>query len=119
MVNIIVQKTADRIHDIRKAKGLSGDEVAARAGIHRATYYRYEGGDLKNMKLDKLHKIAEALEVHPADLIVWDWGSEKPLNSENSELSEARRALLAEIDGMTEEEVYHLLDVIRAVKGKK
>lgn len=34
-------------------------------------------------------------------------------------LSEATLALLDEVAGMNESEIYHLIDVIRAVKGKK
>lgn len=79
--SIIIKETANRIHQIREEKGLKAEEVINRTGMHRATYYRYEGGDLKNMKLDKLIKIAEALEVHPAELIVWE--DEKPASEES------------------------------------
>lgn len=119
MLGIIVKDTGRRIYDIRKQKGLSADVVAKSAGMHRATYYRYEAGDGKNMKLDKLQAIAEALGVHPSELIVWGDDDEKTAPKIGGGLSPAREALLNEVDSMTEEEIYHLLDVIRAVKGVK
>ena len=36
-----------------------------------------------------------------------------------SGLSEARRALLDAVEGMSEEEIFHLIDVIAAVKGMR
>lgn len=76
MASIIVKETAKRILDTRKASGLSAAEVAEAAKIARATYYRYESGDQKNMKLDKIQKIAEVVGAYPADLVVWE--DEKP-----------------------------------------
>lgn len=91
--SIIIKETANRIHKVREEKGLKAEEVIKRTGMHRATYYRYEGGDLKNMKLDKLIKIAEALEVHPAELIVWE--NEKPaLNEDELDDKLIRRLML-------------------------
>lgn len=81
MSSIIIKETAKRIRDVRKEKGLSGDDVARACNMHRATYFRYESGDQKNMKLDKIQMIAEALDVHPAELIVWD--DEKPASDES------------------------------------
>lgn len=81
MSSIIIKETAKRIQDVRKEKGMSGDEIAKLTGMNRATYYRYEAGDQKNMKLDKIQKIADALGVHPVELIVWD--DEKPASEES------------------------------------
>ena len=69
MASIIVKETAKRILDARKASGLSAAEVSEAAKIARATYYRYESGDQKNMKLDKIQKIAEVVGAYPADFL--------------------------------------------------
>lgn len=69
MSGFIIKETAKRIRDCRKAKGISAEELAEQIGMHRATYYRYESGDQKNLKLDKIQKIADALDVYPVDLI--------------------------------------------------
>lgn len=92
MSSIIIKETAKRIQDVRKEKGMSGDEVAKLAGMNRATYYRYEGGEQKNMKLDKISKIADALGVHPVELIVWD--DEKPAPTEGDGQEDKDRMLV-------------------------
>jgi transcriptional regulator with XRE-family HTH domain len=91
--SIVIQETANRIHQIREEKGLKAEEVISKTGMHRSTYYRYEAGDLKNMKLVKLIKIAEALGVHPAELIVWE--EEKPASDESGLDDELMRRLIS------------------------
>ena len=85
MTSIIVKETAKRILDARKASGLSAVEVAKAAKLTRATYYRYESGDQKNMKLDVIQRIAEAVGAYPVDLVVWE--DEKPDPFDGAELS--------------------------------
>ena len=92
MSGFIIKETAKRIRDCRKAKGLSADEVAERIGINRATYYRYESGDLKNLKFEKIQKIADALDVYPVDLVVWE--EEKPVPNEDELDNELVRRLM-------------------------
>lgn len=106
MRGIIVKETGRRIYDFRKQKGLSADDVAQRAGMHRATYYRYEAGDGKNMKLDKIQAIADALGVRPADLVVWDVEDEKTApeigDGLEQKLSRLSPALLGQLDRFLE-----------------
>ena len=87
MSSIIVKETARRISDIRKQRGLSAEVVAEKAKMTRATYYRYEAGDVKNMKLDKIQSIADVLGIHPVDLVVWEDDEKLALENE-SELQE-------------------------------
>ena len=97
MSSIIIKETAKRIRDVRKEKGLSGDEVAKKAGMNRATYYRYESGDPKNMKLEKIQKIADVLGVHPVELIVWE--DEKPASEESGLDAELVQRLISLSEG--------------------
>lgn len=71
MSGFIIKETAKRIRGCRKAKGLSAEDLAEKIGMNRATYYRYESGDLKNLKFDKIQKIADALDVYPVDLVAY------------------------------------------------
>ncbi len=75
-----------RIRDRREALGIRAEDLADQIGMDRATYYRYEGGKLKNMKFDKIRDIAKALGIHPDDLVVWD--EEKPTAEADDELKE-------------------------------
>ena len=54
---------------LRMAKGLSQAELAARAGVSRATINRIENGRSRTVNLDMLAAIAKALDVAPAALI--------------------------------------------------
>ena len=70
---------------------------------------------------DMIALLAEALNVDDAWLTGYDVPMERntPVPIVEDGLSPAREALLNEVDSMNEEEIYHLLDVIRAVKGVK
>lgn len=92
MSGFIIKETAKRIRDCRKAKGISAEDLAERIGMNRATYYRYESGDLKNLKFEKIQKIADALDVYPVDLVVWE--EEKPALSEDELDNELIRRLM-------------------------
>lgn len=92
MGNLIIKETAKRIQKYRKQKGYTAEQVAEKAGMHRATYYRYEGGDQKTIKINKLQTIADALDVHLADLIVWE--DEKNAPMEGDGLSQEDTMLL-------------------------
>lgn len=52
-----------KIASLRRKKGLSMEELADAAGIGRTTISRYESGKIKKIELDKLTKIADALDV--------------------------------------------------------
>lgn len=95
-MSIIIKETARRIKEIRERKGLRAEEIAKMAGMHRATYYRYEAGDGKSMKLDKLRAIADALGVAPVDLVVWG-DDEKPAPENEGELDSELIGMLIQL----------------------
>lgn len=88
-----------RIREHREALGIRAEDLADQIGMDRATYYRYEGGKLKNMKFDRIKDIANALGIRPEDLVVWD--EEKPV-SEDSGLD---AELMKRLTSLTPEEL--------------
>jgi DNA-binding XRE family transcriptional regulator len=58
---------AERIKKIRKAKGITQEELADRAGVNRTHMYRLEGGK-QSMTLRTLKIIADALDVRVREL---------------------------------------------------
>lgn len=60
-----------RIKERRKMLGMSAEDVAQIIGVSAATVYRYESGDIENMRTDKLVPIANALHTTPAYLMGW------------------------------------------------
>lgn len=66
MKNVEIGK---RIKQQRKALNISVVDVAAYTGLSKATIHRYENGDIKDIKLPVLEKVAAILDVDPLWLI--------------------------------------------------
>lgn len=58
----IAERSGKKIRLIRRKKGLSQEEAAARSGIHVSTFGRIERGEI-NAPLQTINKIAQALKV--------------------------------------------------------
>lgn len=59
----ICKKVGHRIKLLRKERGYSQEELAAKAGIHRTYMGKIERGE-SNTPLYTLYKIADGLSVH-------------------------------------------------------
>jgi DNA-binding XRE family transcriptional regulator len=64
----IQRLVAERIKKIRKARGLTQDQLAERAGLNRTHLYRLESGR-QSMTLRTLKTIADALDVRVRELV--------------------------------------------------
>lgn len=64
-------KFGDRIKQRRIELHMSAGELGSLIGKNRATVYRYESGDIENIPLEMLDKLAEALSVTPEYLLGW------------------------------------------------
>lgn len=53
----------DKIKQRRIELGMDADELAEKTGKSRATIYRYENGDIKNIPITVLKPIADALQT--------------------------------------------------------
>lgn len=62
------RKFAANLRRMREQRGLSQEELAERAGLHR-TYLSMVERLLRNPTLDVLEKIADALGVEPVDML--------------------------------------------------
>ena len=63
----IVNKFGERVRQLRKQKGLSQEELAHRADLHRTYIGMIERAE-KNITLLNIEKIANALELSIKDL---------------------------------------------------
>lgn len=59
--NYIYQKFGERIEKLRKQKGLTQEELAEKAGLHRAYFWDIESG--RNVSIKTAYKIAHALGI--------------------------------------------------------
>ena len=76
-------------------------------GISKSTLQRYETGYIKNMPVDKLEEIADALNISPAYLMGWE--------------DHTPTTLAAHFDGdeYTEDELDEIRQFAEFVKGKR
>lgn len=58
-----------RVRELREALGLTQAELAARAGVRRATVNRIENTRVTSIDLEVLEKLADALNVDPGFII--------------------------------------------------
>lgn len=56
-----------RLRELRQARGLSQEELAFRAGVHRTYVSSAERGE-RNVSLVNIERLAKALEVEISDL---------------------------------------------------
>jgi transcriptional regulator with XRE-family HTH domain len=59
---------AKNLRRIRNETGLSQEELASRAGLHRTYISSIERGQ-RNISIENIFAIAKALKVAPADLV--------------------------------------------------
>lgn len=65
-------KTNELIRAKRKEKGLTLRDVADVCGVSEGTVSRWESGDIKNMRRDKIEKLSRVLDVPPSVLLDWE-----------------------------------------------
>lgn len=61
-----------RLHDLRRARGLTLSEVAEAIGTSKQTISRYEKEIITNIPKEKIEQLARVLSVTPAELMGWE-----------------------------------------------
>lgn len=59
--NFLYQKLSQRIENLRKQKKMTQEDLAVKAGLHRAYFWDIENG--RNISIKTAYKIAKALDV--------------------------------------------------------
>lgn len=67
-----MQDIMSRMKKRREELDMSYQTLSDKVGISKSTLQRYETGYIKNMPVDKLEDIANALQVSPAYLMGWE-----------------------------------------------
>ncbi|CQR71648.1 transcriptional repressor DicA [Sporomusa ovata DSM 2662] len=87
----------ERIKARRKECDLSVDDIALELGVSRATVYRYESAEIKNMGIDKIEPLAKVLKTTPEYLMGW---IDDPVNYNDPELiADLQGPVLDHFDG--------------------
>ena len=69
---------ANKLKEMRKAKGLTLESLAEKVGTSRQTIHRYENGTISNIPPEKVVLLAEALDTTPTRLMGWEEQEEFP-----------------------------------------
>ena len=88
-------------------------EVANSVGVSEATVSRWESGDIRNMRRDKIAALARTLDVSPAVLMDWE--------EYDAEVAERKKLARELTDLANVAELEHLriaLDLLRRLGGK-
>lgn len=64
--NFLYRQLAERIEKLRKEKEMTQEELAEKAGLHRAYFWDIENG--RNISVKTAYKIARALGVKVKDM---------------------------------------------------
>ena len=63
---------SEKIKKLRQGNDLTLEELANLVGVSPSTILRYESGEIKNLRRDKIKKLADALLTTPAYLMGWE-----------------------------------------------
>lgn len=59
----------EKLHSLRQERGLRVEDVADHVGVSIATIYRYENGQIEDVPMKNLNRLAELFGVNPSELI--------------------------------------------------
>lgn len=114
-----MRELKDLIKDRRLEIGKTLEQVGKEVGVAKATVQRWESGEIKDMRKNKLVLLAKALQTTPAYLMGWEDKQKEasllskedldPLNKELIEMLphlslDQRKLLVAMIKAMLEQE---------------
>lgn len=86
----------------RKELGLTLAQIADQIGVTEATVQRWESGNIKSIRYDKIGKLAEILKVNPAAIMGWELYQ-----------TAIQKTLLDDFKQLTTEEQQAALDSVR------
>lgn len=66
----------------RERLGLTMEELGDKVGVSKATIQRWESGEIKNVRRDKISKLANALNTTPSTIMGWDEQTNDPKNKD-------------------------------------
>lgn len=62
----------DKIKTLRQECNATLEDIGKAVGVSKATVLRWESGEIKNIRRDKIYKLAKALHTTPSYLMGWE-----------------------------------------------
>lgn len=109
----------DKIKTRRLELNLTLEEVAKKVGVSSPTIQRYESGEIKNVRKDKIKKLADALELSPAYLMGWDETDTQEEKDSKSGKDDIKTIAAHAIDDLTEEEQLKIIEFAKFIKSQR
>lgn len=106
------------IHSIRKELGLTLDDIAKFVGVTKSTVKKWESGNIKNMKRDKIMLLAKVLNVPPLAFIVAEKISDPDALCEGNEIFFRKDSQLV-CESFSNEDFDFLMKTIDLIKRNK
>lgn len=106
---------SDVLKQRRKELGLTLLNVADKVGVSEATVQRWESGNIKNLRHERIGKLAEVLRVSPAFLMGWGEGTSGGEDKES--LDDFQYALYNETKGVSDATKQSILAFVKYAKS--
>ena len=108
----------EKIKSLRQKHGLTLEAVGEHVGVGKSTVRKWENGDIKNMRRDKIALLADALGVTPGYLMGWE-ADEGGDNNVTIDMNSIEFALSGVIHELSEDGKQDVLDFARFIKAKE
>ena len=113
----------EKIAQLRKAKGMTQQELAEKLNTTKQTIGKYEKGIVSNLPLNRIKELAEALDCEPGYLTGWEVEEDDPDRELIEYLEEMRsrpemKMLFDSSRGMDVEQVKAIVAMIEKLRGE-
>lgn len=78
----------EKIYNLRKAKGMTLEELGDAVGVGKSTVRKWENGIIANMRRDKISLLAKALGVSPGYLLGYEEEPSHYIDKESEDLAQ-------------------------------
>lgn len=107
----------ERIKVARERKKLTQEELGAMCGTTKQSVFKYEAGVVTNIPLDRLERIASALDVTTAYLMGWE--EEKPAAPASGGPKERAHQMLDQLPEDKLEQAVSYLEFLKSQRDKQ
>lgn len=111
-------KISDLISKKRKELGLTLEAVGDAVGVGKSTIYKWESGDIDNMRRDKIAMLAKVLDISPILLIDPEADTSVSTAKEPSE-NDIKRILFGDDIEVTDQMWKEVTDTVAQIKKKQ
>ena len=116
-----MKELKDLIRARRSEIGKTFEEIGKEVGVSKATVLRWESGEIKDMRRDKLVALAKALKTTPSYLMGWEdeTGAEKTAAEDGDGLSPLEKRLMQLVHRLSDDQKEMLLAQIELLLSKQ